>query len=179
MDELGWRDTSRRRSRDRGLWRAPLLVAVAAGSLAAGFWFGGDTTRGMSMSAIAALGVAVLIGDLLGPPNRRQPRILSALVMAGLFSAGWYGGIVELERAFEECVARGETVRAALDRHRAATGDYPESLARLPDGPMPGRRLLRPDLMEYRRADGGYELSFSDAVATMSATHERGFFDRD
>lgn len=179
MDELGWRDTPRRRAGDRGRWRTPLLVAVAAVSLTAGFWFGGDTARGVSVWAIVGLGTTVLLGDLLGPPDRRGARMISALVMAGLFVVGWYGGIVELERAFDRCVARGETVREALDRHRGSTGEYPESLTQLGDVAIPGRRLLRPDLMEYRRVDGGYQLSFADAVASMSATHEQGFFDRE
>jgi hypothetical protein len=179
MDELGWRDAPGRRARDRGWWRAPLLAVVAVGSLTAGFWFGGDTARGVSVWAIVGLAVVVLLGDLLGPPDRRKTRMVSALAMAGLFTAGWYGGIAELERAFEQCVARGETVREALDRHRRSTGEYPESLARLPDGAIPGRRLLRPDLMIYRKVDGGYQLTFADAAATVSATHERGFFDRE
>jgi hypothetical protein len=33
--------------------------------------------------------------------------------------------------------------------------------------------------MEYRRVVDGYRLSCSDAVTVMSATHERGFFDRE
>jgi hypothetical protein len=105
--------------------------------------------------------------------------MLSALVMAGLFIVGWYGGIVELTRAFDQCVERGEEVREALERVRTSSGEYPESLARLADVSIPGRRLLRPDLMEYGRVDDGYRLTFSDAVTTMSATHERGFFDRE
>ena len=106
-------------------------------------------------------------------------RMLSALVMAGLFVVGWYGGIVELTRAFDQCVERGEEVREALEGVRTSSGEYPQSLARLADVSIPGRRLLRPDLMEYDRVDGGYRLTFSDAVTTMSATHERGFFDRE
>jgi hypothetical protein len=152
---------------------------VAVGSLTAGFWFGGDTAREISMWAVVVLGVAVLLGDLLGPPGLRSARMLSALVMAGLFIVGWYGGIVELTRAFDQCVERGEEVREALERVRTSSGEYPESLARLADVSIPGRRLLRPDLMEYGRVDDGYRLTFSDAVTTMSATHERGFFDRE
>lgn len=179
MDELGWRDTPGRRARDRGLWRTLLAIVVAFGSLTAGFWFGGDTTRGVSVWAVVALGVAVLLGDLLGPPDRRGARMLSALVMAGLFVVGWSSGISELGRAFEQCVERGETVREALDGHRTLTGEYPESLAQLADVPIPGQRLLRPDLMDYNRIEGGYRLTFADAVVTMSATDDRGFFDRD
>lgn len=178
-DELGWRDPPARRARDRGPWRTLVAGVVAFGSLTAGFWFGGDTAREVSVWAIVVLGTAVLLGDLLGPPDRRGGRILSALVTAGLFVAGWYGGMVELGRAFEQCVERGEDVRVALDRYRDSTGSYPGSLAQLGDEPIPGRRRLRPDLMEYRRLGDGYELSFTDGVATISATHDRGFFDRE
>ena len=179
MNDLGWRDAPGRRTRDRGAWRTVLTCAVAIGSLTAGFWFGGDTAREVSIWAVVALGVAVLLGDLLGPPDRRGARMLSALVMAGLFVVGWYGGIAELARAFDQCVERGESVREALDGYRTSAGEYPESLTRLAGVPIPGRRLLRPDLMEYRRLDDGYRLGFSDAVTAMSATDERGFFGRE
>jgi hypothetical protein len=178
-DELGWRDAPGRRARDRGLWRILLAGVVAVASLTAGFWFGGDTARGVSVWAVVALGIAVLLGDLLGPPDRRGARMLSAMVMAGLFVIGWYGGIVELGRAFEQCVERGESVRGALGKYRTSAGEYPNSLTQLEDVAIPGRRLLRPGLMEYSRVDDGYRLSFADGVATISATDERGFFVRD
>ena len=105
--------------------------------------------------------------------------MFSALVMAGFFVIGWYGGIAELGRAFARCVERGESVREALDEYRGSTGEFPRDLDQLTDVAIPGRRVLRPDLMEYARVNGGYRLTFSDAAVTMSATHERSFFDRE
>ncbi len=178
MESHGWIGTPVRRQRRFDPWRAPLLVALAALSVAAGFWFGGDTGRGVSGWAVATLAAAVLLGDLLGPPRARTLRLGSAAAMALLFAAGWYAGIVELERAFDGCVARGEEVRRALEAHRAEHGAYPQTLDGLIGVDLPGRRLIRPDLMRYAATEDGYRLEFADATARLSATEARGFFDR-
>jgi hypothetical protein len=151
---------------------------VAVASLTAGFWFGGDTVRGVSVWAVVVLAVVVLLGDLLGSPERWQPRLASAAVMAAVFAAGWYLGVVELDRAFEGCVERGEEVRLTLEEHHRVNGRFPESLDELDRVEIPGGRLLRTGLMRYARTSEGYELRFADATARMTASHERGFFDR-
>lgn len=179
MDELGWRDAPKRSRVRVGWWRGPSLVLVMVFSLAAGFWFGGDTERGVSVWATVTLGVVVLLGDLLGSPDRRWSRLVSTIFVAALFAAGWYAGIVEVERTFTQCVERGEVIRHAIAEHRGVTGRFPASLDELDGVEIPGRRLLRPDLMRYSRVADGYELWFSDATVKVFATHESGFFDSD
>ncbi len=177
VNDWGWGDPPKRRKVRAGLWRGPLLALVMLISLATGFWFGGDTGRGVSVWAMVALGIVVLLGDLLGSPDRMRSRLVSAIFVAALFAGGWYAGILELERAFTDCVERGEELRSAIEEHHRATGRFPASLEELDGIETPGRRLLRPDLMRYSSSADGYDLSFSDASVNMSATHESGFFD--
>jgi hypothetical protein len=178
MIEQGWGQPPKQRTIRAGRWRGPALVLIVILSLAAGFWFGGEADRGISTAAIAALAVCVLLGDLLGSRARRWARLASAVTAALIFGAGWILGSVELERAFTTCVTHGEEVRTALEEHRERDGEYPVSLDELTRFAIPGGRLLRPGLMLYERTTDGYALSFADATVRMTATHERGFFER-
>jgi hypothetical protein len=178
MTEQGWGGPPKQRATRAGWWRGPTLVLVVILSLVAGFWFGGETDRDISTAAIATLAVCVLLGDLLASRARRRARLASAVLAALIFGAGWILGYAELERAFSACVARGEAVRTALEEHRERDGRYPDSLGELTRFAMPGGRLLRPGLMLYERTEEGYALSFADTTVRLTATHERGFFER-
>jgi hypothetical protein len=178
MIEQGWGQPPKQRATRAGRWRGPALVLVVILSLVAGFWFGGEAGRGISTAAIAALAVCVLLGDLLGSRARRWARLTTAVTAALIFGGGWILGSAELERAFAGCVTRGEAVRTELEVHRERHGRYPDSLDELTGFTIPGGRLLRPGLMVYERTADGYGLSFADATVRMTATHERGFFER-
>jgi hypothetical protein len=154
-----------------------MLAVVFVLSLVAGLWFGGDTGRKLSLWAVASLAACVMAGDLLGPPDRRQARLIAALAVALVFAGGWYLATMELERSFEECVERGEHVRQALEEYRRDHGSYPASLDEMPGVEIPGGRLLRPGLMRYTVSDEGYSLWFADSTARLSATDQRGFFE--
>jgi hypothetical protein len=179
MSELGWGQPPKQRVRRGGGWRAPLLVVVAMLSFVAGFWFGGEAGRGISMWAIAVLALCVLLGDLLGSGTRQWARLSWAVATAVIFGAGWMIGLIELDRAFSACVERGEELRTALEEHREREGKYPETLDELAQSAVPGGRLLRPGLMEYEGGSDAYTLRFADATVHMTATHDRGFFERE
>jgi hypothetical protein len=179
MSELGWGQPPKQRVSRGNWWRSPLLVVVATLSFVAGFWFGGETGRGISMWAIAALAACVLLGDLLGSGTRRWARLSWALIAAVIFGAGWMLGLVELDRAFAACVERGEELRTALEEHREREGRYPEYLDELAPFAVPGNRLLRPGLMQYESSSETYTLRFADATVYMTATQDRGFFERE
>jgi len=155
-----------------------LLVFVAVLSLVAGFWFGGDLRDAISPWAIIALGVCVLLGNLLGSPTSAQRRALSALLVGVLFAGGWYLADREIDRGFVDCVERGNEVREALELHHRMHGAYPMSLDELVGIDLPGERILRRSLLSYTRTSKGYELSFADRVTGATANHERGFFER-
>jgi hypothetical protein len=177
--QQGWGSRPARRvARRPGWWRGLLLGAVWAAALVAGFFFGGEPARGISWLAVAGLTTLVVLGDLLGPPQRLPVRLASVALTAGLFAAGWYLGVTELERAFDGCVARGEQVRQALAEHHRVHGSYPSSLEALALSDLPGGRLLRSGLLEYSLTDDGYLLEFADASSRLTADEERGFFER-
>jgi hypothetical protein len=156
--------------------RIVLLVLVWMVSFAAGFWFRGGLAQAMTLWAVAALAVCVLLSDLLGSPESRTKRMAAAGLAGVLFATGWYFGGRELETATAECAQRVEEVRDALEDHRRVVGQFPESLDELEGIDLPGRRVLRGSLLQYARTSDGYLLWFRDGRFRFTATHERELF---
>jgi hypothetical protein len=156
-----------------------LSAVVFAVALVAGFWFGGGEGLGVPVAAIVAAGVCVLAADLLGSPESQNARIGAAAMAGVLFACGWYLGGRELESAVDECLQRGEEVRAVIEEHRTLNGQYPESLDGLAAYEVPGDRVLRPSPIRYLRSGDGYQLWISDGTSRFTASAERGFFARE
>jgi hypothetical protein len=159
-----------------GLRNAALAVVLLTSGVA-GFWFGGALERGVSLIAVGAAAVLVLVADLLGSPESRPARIAAAVAAGLVFAGGWYAAGREIGRAYGDCAARAESVRFELERFHRAHGRYPDALEDIGGIHIPGRRILRSGLLEYHRTDGGYILSFGDGFVTNTATRDRGFFE--
>ena len=153
--------------------RIVLLAAVLAVSLVAGFFFSGSETQTVSVWTVMVLALCVVLADLFGSPKSRSSRIGSAILAGVLFAVGWYLGGRELENASADCAQRIGDVRSALEDYQDDAGSYPDTLDQLEGIELPGRLLLRRDLLEYTRTSDGYLLSYRDGRFVFTATEDR------
>lgn len=153
--------------------RIALLIFVLCLSLTAGFFFRGSVAQTISVWTVMALALCVVLADLLGSPKSRSSRIGSAILAGVLFAVGWYLGGRELENASADCAQRIGDVRLALEDYQDDAGFYPDTLDQLEGIELPGRLLLRRDLLEYTRTSDGYLLSYRDGRFVFTATEDR------
>ena len=94
------------------------------------------------------------------------------VIVTGLaMLAGLLLGQQQFERAWNDCVARGETVRQAL---LARDGDYPARLEEL-DLELPCRCGFRTTILHYLSNDRGFRLWFSNDAERWVATDRAAF----
>ena len=153
--------------------RIALLIVVLCLSLTAGFFFRGSEAQTVSVWAVMVLALCVVLADLFGSPKSRSSRIGSAILAGVLFAVGWYLGGRELENASADCAQRIGDVRSALEDYQDDAGSYPDTLDQLEGIELPGRLLLRRDLLEYTRTSDGYLLSYRDGRFVFTATEDR------
>lgn len=136
--------------------------------MVAGVWWG----EGSALLPFGALLSAASVGvvGLILPSNRRSGRALAAALAVLAFGGGWSVGRREATTAFNECVARAESVRDALRRHHDSTGAFPSELSNL-RSPVVGRLVVRGTIWSYEQTPDGYDLELSDALVTHRATH--------
>jgi hypothetical protein len=150
---------------------AGLVVAVTGIAM----WFGEDPSSVVPAGVFALLFAGGMLGYLTAP----HPTLPSRLFVVGTvvlgIAGGWYTGRTVVNRAFNDCVQRGESVRVSLSRFHLKHGEFPTSLDQLARGDLPGRRWLRGSILVYRPTPDGYELSFSDWLVTHRATERAPF----
>jgi hypothetical protein len=152
------------------------LAGLALLSALQGAWFaerlGGVEDLGACLASALAL-VAVVTGFVA-----RSVRSATAIatVVFGSSLLGLWVGEREARNAFHTCFAEGPEVLAALHEWKDATGEFPERLTELGIR-LPCRRWLRGTLLRYRRADGGFYLSFSDWLVHHAADQTSVGFD--
>lgn len=144
----------------RKLGSAFLLMATGL----AGFWLGEGYVPLISTTTLLTFLALPLAVAALAPRRDSFHVRLTLLASALLFIAAWSAGQTSANRAFDECLARGEEVRLALRDYRLQHGRFPAVLAELAID-LPGRRALRPALLSYQRKEGDYRLSFANALA--------------
>jgi hypothetical protein len=139
-----------------------------------GWWLGEDTmTLGLMLFLALLLSLAAFLILAVGL-GRRLAGITGVGAAIVLVLAFW-GGSNASARAFNECVAVGESVRERLAAYRAHNGRYPQKLSELP-GHLPCRRPLRGSLLEYTpQGRDAYQLRFRDWLVTHEATDETEF----
>jgi hypothetical protein len=158
--------------------RLPVVV-LAAIALLAGVWLGEDPgwPPGSGLLLLASSVVWLLLGWLL---TRLASRVwyvglVVGVACAGMFGAGLLLGDQESTRALNDCIDRGETVRAALSDYHRQHGRYPDELAELGMSDLPGNLLLRGNILRYRSTGTGYRLEFGDWLVTHEATESSPF----
>jgi hypothetical protein len=150
--------------------------SVVVGLAFTTWWAGEDQTSlggNIGLSAVAAVIGAAIVAAL--SPRSKWVRIGWALV-AFAVAAGSHIRASDLAiSAFNDCVERGEDVRTALALFRGEHGHYPAHLAELRGIRIPGRRWLRPNLLNYRTTASGYDLWFGDWLVTFTASEGQAF----
>lgn len=133
-------------------------------------WRGGWLARARGDAG----GLGVDGSRLCVPPRSLLRGAITAVTAVGVLAVGWVAGGQSSQRAYDECMARGEEVRSALAEFRAHAGGYPRSLDEIPRR-LPCRRVLRGSLLKYELTGSGYALSFGDWLVSHSATESEGF----
>lgn len=167
-------DTNRNDTRPRRALHGA-ASALALSAMLAALWLG-EHPGGFPVSGkeiTAALVAPPMLIVLLWRGGRAKA-IAAAAGALLLFGVVWFAGRAEANRAFNECVEQGESVRVALANHKARRGVYPATLGEL-DMRLPGRLLLPPHLLRYAPTPAGYRLEFSDFLVSHAATESEPF----
>lgn len=101
------------------------------------------------------------------------PLVLAVGAVTGM--SGAFAAWLFQPSAWNECVAHGEEIRAALEAHRATTGKYPADLEALPDHVPLCREWPGGTILSYRPSPRTYTLSFSDRFGGHYATETEPF----
>jgi len=150
---------------------AALLLPLA---LILGIWNGEDLASFLGLGSGTLIMAAICFLCAVVIPRGLLQRILFPLGVVAMLVAGHMIGSHYSTIAFNECVDSGETVRKDLADYRDRTGAFPATLAAM-EKPLPGHRLLRGSLLEYRQKGDGYELSFRDYLVSHHATSSDSF----
>lgn len=152
------------------------MAASVAGVLA-GWWLGESVGF---PPPYAGMGLAMVVGVALGLATSGPGalwRALGSLVVMGALIGGFLGGYRLSKEVMNDCVHRGEEVRAALAEYRRDHGRFPQKLSQLPRGSTCGDRLMRGTILHYQHQNGeGYAMRFGDSLSMHDATHEAPFF---
>jgi hypothetical protein len=147
-----------------------LFYALGIGAYVCGAEGGGMSHLVFELAAVLFLGPTIAVA-VVRQPGRRV--VLAALLVI-VGAAAMQAGSTERARAFNECVERGEEARDALKAYRQTTGRYPAALSDLGRS-LPCQPALWRSLLDYAPTEGGYALSFGDALVTFSATESAPF----
>jgi hypothetical protein len=155
------------------------ILAFCVGVIFLGVWRGEDISVGPFDYIIdLAMGLVWFVASTSVAWRNKRIRAKVALVGIAVPVAlivGLYVGQRESTQAFNECVQKGEPVRAALGAYYSEKGRYPEGLTSLQMEDLPGDRLLRGNILQYTSAGEGYELFFGDWLVSHTATESSPF----
>lgn len=150
------------------LSRLIAALAYAGAAFFFGMMLGERGELGVMQSVFAiAIPVSAVILSIVAKREGRAYVLMTGLAMFG----GLHLGQQQFERAWEDCLARAETVRTAL---LATEGDYPSRLEDL-DMELPCRAGLRGTILHYLSNDRGFRLWFTDDRQPHVASDRRSF----
>lgn len=139
-------------------------------------WIGEDGNHLNLMPLGAVIGGAAIAAIFLPKKSKGIRKILISCcaIIGAVFVviACWAVGSSISRRAFNDCIDNADTVVQQLKEFKTKSGEFPTTLAELPCD-LPGNRLLRPNILFYKRTDKGFVLEFSDWLVSHS-TNESG-----
>jgi hypothetical protein len=170
-----------------------LVVAFACGAAAAivlGLAVGHGDFLGKSL--LVGLGIGGMVGGFLAVTlvplfvvlfaflfvrrERRGVRLAFSATAAALFVSSCVVAEKDSQTAFNDCVKRGELVRAHLRAFHSRNGRYPGELAELGVRDLPCSSQLSGSILRYERRGNGYYLAFEDFLVIHEATEQSEFF---
>jgi len=150
-----------------------LLAIFTAALVLLGYWLGEEGAFLMRLPVIA-FGIASCVAALFFRVYGWPQRISLALAALSIYGSAFYLGTLSFRFAYNECIEKGESVRAALASYASENKHYPRSLNLLA-GTLPCRRITRPNILTYTVNDRGYSLSFQDWLSGFVATESAQF----
>jgi hypothetical protein len=154
-------------------WGGTIALFVAVIGIA--IWLGEDLSSAIQTGVFVLVLGGGLLGYLVAPcPSLTGCLCVASIIVIGV-AGGWYTGRTIATGAFNDCVARGESVRVSLAQFRTKHGRYPKDLDRLALRDLPGQRWLRGTLLAYQPTPAGYDLRYSDWLVTHRATETDAF----
>lgn len=138
-----------------------------------GYWLGEGVLPLWGELAVASglLGGLVVAVVLPGKPGFKA---IAGMALLGLYTLAIYLGTLSYNRAYNECLERGEEVRHQLGEYYEMHKQYPEHLSQLENFGL-CKRLIRPTILKYKRTREGYMLSFGDWLVEHTATESEAF----
>jgi hypothetical protein len=152
-----------------------MMVALVTAGLfgVCGYWFGEGALLARGELPVVGGVIACLVVTAL-VPGRWPLKVFAGVASLALYAVAFYSGSLSFDRAFNECVARGEEVRVQLTEYRNRHNRYPEHLGQL-EGFALCERITRPTILDYQKTRDGYELSFGDWLVEHKATESETF----
>lgn len=153
--------------------RNGLALGLAALLIVLGFWLGESGAPPWAATPIAtALLGASLVTVVM--PGRQLTKPVIGIGLLVLYAVAFWLGSLSFNQAYNECVEKGEAVRAQLSEYHKRKNQFPERLSQL-EGLGLCRLVIRSSVLRYERTKDGYALSFKDWLVEHSATEAQPF----
>ena len=153
--------------------RKGLTLGSASLLIVFGFWLGEGGSPPWAVAPIAsALLTTALVAILM--PGKLWVKSIVGSVFLVLYAVAVFLGTLSFNRAYSECVERGEAVRVQLSAHYKKKSQFPERLNQL-EGLVLCGGIIRPTILHYERTKEGYALSFQDWLVEYTATESEPF----
>jgi hypothetical protein len=149
--------------------------------LSLGFWWGegGGGIGALMQACIAAMIVSAVVFFI---KMKLAFKALAYLCLSIVLMSAFLFGQASNGRAFNECVAHRGEVRALLQAYFQEHQHYPPTLSALnlavssaASSKVPCNRILRSSILNYQLTKQGYQLYFSDAFVSFTATESQPF----
>lgn len=152
-----------------------ITLSILALTPLASYWLGSHNTQVAPIEDLlmAAPGFVVL-PFVLWRIHWSLALLAPPLIVAMTISV-WILGAKERSHAINDCVERCVNVQRELEAYRAKHGHYPAGLGEM-NTCLPGRMLLPPQIVEYRRTAEGYDLWIADGMMSYQGTQAIEFF---
>jgi hypothetical protein len=139
----------------------------------------GSTVGVWAPSVLAAAGLLAVggLGWLLAGGAAFRWRLVTGIAFLALFVLAFWSGEVVSQRAFNDCIDRGEEVRLALTEYYQENGSYPGRLSDL-GVELPCDRFLLPNILHFRSTGSEYQLFFYDWLVSHEANDRQSFIAR-
>lgn len=111
---------------------------------------------------MAVIPIATIVLAAISRGARAEVAFTGLVMLAGVFL-----GQRAFTNAFEECLVKGDVVRAAIVEYRAQTGDYPPRLDDLKID-IPCDCILRKTILHYLSNDRAFKLWISNDARTVA-----------